>query len=286
MPMLESEILKNKRCVHRLIHEHTNQHTNRKVTKEGMIVEFNQVSHRYGKQLVLDHVSFSVKKGESICLIGPNGGGKSTVLKLILGLLSPSQGTIEVLGVSPKTARDRVSYVPQSIQFDPLFPVSAMDIVLMGRLHRLGFGHYSKSSHEAAEQALTDVGLDDERHCPFAELSGGQRQRVLIARALASHPELLLLDEPTANIDLSVEAAFLETLKSLRKKMTIMLVTHDLDVISEVGDSVLCVNRRVHRHSLPLNPETIKEIYSGSFRIEHDRRVRHEQGDHTSCNHQ
>ncbi len=250
-----------------------------------MIVQFNNVSHRYGKPLVLDHVSFSVEKGESLCLIGPNGGGKSTLLKLILGLLSPSEGKIEVLGEPPHTACEKIGYVPQAIHFDPLFPVSAMDIVLMGRLHRLGFGGYSKSCKEAAQQALADVDLEDAANCPFAELSGGQRQRVLIARALASHPELLLLDEPTANIDLSVEAAFLETLKSLRDKMTVLLVTHDLDVISEVGDSVLCVNRRVHRHSLPLDPKTIQEIYSGSFRLEHDRRVRHDQGDHSSCDH-
>lgn len=251
-----------------------------------MIVEFSHVSHQYGNPLVLEDVSFSVKKCESICLIGPNGGGKSTLLKLILGLLTPTRGEIKVLGTSPQAAREEVGYVPQSIHFDPLFPVSAMDIVLMGRLHQLGFGRYSRACREAAEEALDKVGLADAFHCPFAELSGGQRQRVLIARALASHPQLLLLDEPTANIDLSVEAAFLETLRNLRHKMTILLVTHDLDVISQVGDSVLCVNHRVHRHSLPLDPETIREIYSGSFRIEHDRRVRHEQGDHSSCNHE
>lgn len=249
------------------------------------IVQFEEVSHRYGKTRTLESVSFTVKQGESLCIIGPNGGGKSTMLKLLLGLIEPESGRIDVLGTTPEKARRRVGYVPQSIQFDTLFPVSALDIVLMGRLHELKFGRFGKKCRAAAEKALEQVGLEAVPNTPFAELSGGQRQRVLIARALACEPELLLLDEPTANIDLSVEAHFLETLKSLREVMTVLLVTHDLDVIAEVGDSALCVNRRVHRHSLPLAASTIQEIYSGSLRLEHDRKVRHRKGDHSECDH-
>ncbi len=249
------------------------------------IVRFENVSHRYGKTKTLDEVSFTVEKDESLCIIGPNGGGKSTMLKLILGLIEPKSGKIEVLGTTPENARSRIGYVPQSIQFDTLFPVSALDIVLMGRLHLLRFGRFSKKCHAIAEDSLARVGLESISKSPFAELSGGQRQRVLIARALACEPELMLLDEPTANIDLSVEAQFMDTLKSLRDIMTVLLVTHDLDVISEVGDSALCVNRRVHRHSIPLSPATVQEIYSGSLRLEHDRKVRHQTGDHTGCDH-
>ncbi|MDF1657472.1 MAG: ABC transporter ATP-binding protein [Verrucomicrobiales bacterium] len=239
----------------------------------------------YGKQLVLEDVNFSITKGESLCMIGPNGGGKSTLLKLMLGLLEPNEGSLSLFGKSVGEARRQVGYVPQAVRFDPLFPITAIDIVLMGRLDRHRFGFYSRQCRAAAMAALAEVGLQDAAQRPFSDLSGGQRQRVLIARALACEPELLLLDEPTANIDLSVEEQFIETLTQLKGKMTILMVTHDLDLISEIGDSVLCVNHRVHRHSLPLSGETIREIYSGVRRVEHDRRARHHQGDHSACAH-
>ena len=249
------------------------------------MVRFEGVSHRYTKPLVLEDVTFAIERGDSVCVIGPNGGGKSTLLKLMLGVLEPAEGTIHMLGRPPRDARKRIGYVPQSIHFDPLFPVSAFDIVLMGRLDRLRLGRFSRECRQAASRALERVDLAAVAHKPFAALSGGQKQRVLIARALAGDPELLLLDEPTANIDLSIEERFLDTLEALRESMTVVLVTHDLDVISRVGASVLCVNHRVHRHSLPLAAETIREIYSGAHRIEHDRRVRHASGDHSACDH-
>ena len=116
-------------------------------------------------------------------------------------------------------------------------------------------------------------------------LSGGERQRVSIGRALLSQPELLLMDEPTANIDLSAEEHFIEALASLRKDMSLVLVSHDLELVSELTDSALCVNQHVHRHSIPLSGETIREIYSSRRRIEHDRKTRHQQGDHSVCDH-
>lgn len=254
-------------------------------TTNKVVAECRDLSFRYGKPLVLEDVSFSIHDNESLCVIGPNGGGKSTLLKLMLGLLEPSSGSLQIFGKSAVQARRDIGYVPQAMRFDPMFPITAIDIVMMGRLDRLRFGRFPKECRDAAREALQEVGLGDLGHRPFSDLSGGQRQRVLIARALACHPKLLLLDEPTANIDLSVEANLLDTLEHLREKMTILLVTHDLDLVSRIGDSVLCVNRRVHRHSLPLSGETIKEIYSGSRRLEHDRRSRHIQGDHSACEH-
>jgi zinc transport system ATP-binding protein len=251
-----------------------------------IVVECRDLSFRYGKPVVLEDVSFTVPDGESLCVIGPNGGGKSTLMKLLLGLLEPNAGEIKILGKSPVKARSDIGYVPQAIRFDPLFPISALDIVLMGRLDRLGVGLFSGKCKREAEAALDEVGLVDIAHRSFSDLSGGQRQRVLIARALACDPKLLLLDEPTANIDLSVEEALLDSLEKLRERMTILLVTHDLDLVSRIGDSVLCVNHRVHRHSLPLSGETIREIYSGARRLEHDKRTRHIQGDHTACDHE
>lgn len=249
------------------------------------VVSFENVSFRYGRSPVLESVSFSLEQDESLCAVGPNGGGKSTLLKLILGLVEPQKGRISILGRNPAEARKLIGYVPQSIQFDTLFPISAIDIVLMGRLDRLSFGRFDKSCREVARGALATMGLSREEKTPFAELSGGQRQRVLIARALACEPKLLLLDEPTANIDLSVEEQFLETLAGLQESMTVLLVTHDLDVVSQIGESVLCVNRTLHRHTLPLSPQTVQEIYSGAYRLEHDRRAKHRMGDHSSCDH-
>lgn len=249
------------------------------------LIECRGLSFAYGRSRVLEDVSFAVHRGESLCVIGPNGGGKSTLAKLILGLLEPDAGTIRVLGRRPAEARTSIGYVPQAMRFDPQFPVCALDIVLMGRLNHLRVGRYAGSCREKALAALAGVGLSGYERRAFSDLSGGERQRILIARALACEPEILLLDEPTANIDLSVEAALIETLVALRHRMTILMITHDLDLVSSIGDSVLCVNHRVHRHSLPLSGETIREIYSGRRRLEHDRRTRHQQGDHSSCQH-
>ena len=249
------------------------------------VVSFDDVSFRYGKPWVLEGVNFSISEGESLSVIGPNGGGKSTLMKLILGLEETERGTIRVLGLPPVKARCRMGYVPQAMRFDPLFPISALEIVLMGRLDRLKVGTYGRQCREIAMASLAEVDMADLAKRPFSDLSGGERQRVMIARALACEPDLLLLDEPTANIDLSIEEQFLGTLEHLRDKMNILLVTHDLDLVSAMGNSVLCVNRRVHRHSLPLSGDTIREIYSGGRRIEHDRRARHQQGDHSACEH-
>ncbi|MEM7698603.1 MAG: ABC transporter ATP-binding protein [Verrucomicrobiota bacterium] len=242
-----------------------------------MLVECHDLTFRYQGPAVLESVSFSVPEQGSSCIIGPNGGGKSTLLKLMLGLLEPESGSITIGGLSPAKARKSIGYVPQHINFDPLFPVSAFDIVLMGRLDRTRLGHFRPSCREVARKALAELGLEDHARRPFASLSGGQRQRVLIARALATSPKLLLLDEPTANVDLSVEAQFLETLANLQESITVLLVTHDLDLVARIGDSVICVNRRVHRHELPLDGETIRSIYSGSNRAEHDRATRRTQ---------
>lgn len=238
------------------------------------VVRCEGLSFGYGAQPVLEEVSFSIQTGESLCIIGPNGGGKTTLLRLLLGLLEPEEGRLQIFDLPPVKARRRMGYVPQATRFDPLFPITAFNIVLMGRLDRLTVGRFSKKCRERAMEALEEVGLADKAHQAFADLSGGQRQRVLIARALATEPDLLLLDEPTANIDLSVEAQFLETLARLRDRVSILVVTHDLDLVPVIGETVLCVNRRVHRHALPLSGETIREIYSGSQRLNHDRRAR------------
>lgn len=251
------------------------------------IITFENVSKSFGIGPVLENVSFEIKEGESTCLIGPNGGGKTTLLRLMLGLTKPDSGKVRIFGSRPSRARRKMAYVPQHIRFDPLFPVNSLDIVLMGRLNHLRFGRYCHDCKSTAYECLADVGLADAAHRPFAELSGGQRQRVLIARALACKPEILLLDEPTANIDLSVEARLLETLEELRQRMSIIMVSHDLDLISHItNDYVLCVHQHVHQHVVTdLTGDFIREIYSSERRIEHERKTLHRQGDHSHCEH-
>jgi zinc transport system ATP-binding protein len=240
------------------------------------VITFENVSFSYGVAPVLEKVNFSIAERESVCVVGPNGGGKTTLVKLILGLLQPDAGKIHIFGQSPHLARERIGYMPQHLLYDPLFPVTVRDIVLMGRLKSGGwrgfFGWPNGEDREAALEALRQVGMEDFLRRPFSSLSGGQRQRVLIARALASRPDLLLLDEPTSNVDTLVESRLLDLLGELNKRMTIMMVTHDLGFVSEMVEKVVCVNRRVAVHPTnDVSGEIIHDIYGG-----HVRMVRHD----------
>tara|TARA_R110002096_G_scaffold215310_15_gene403181 strand:- start:135 stop:875 length:741 start_codon:yes stop_codon:yes gene_type:complete len=234
-------------------------------------LSFNNVNFRYAENYVLRDVSFGVEEGVCSCVIGPNGGGKTTLLKLALGILKPETGDIRIFDHRPHIGCKLIGYVPQHMQFDPKFPVTALEVVLMGRLDRLPWwGRFCDEDRDAAMASLAEVGLKDRCDSPFAQMSGGQKQRVLIARALATEPRLLLLDEPTANIDLSVEEQFLETLRSLPEKMTILMVSHDLGLVERLTEAVLCVNRNVHHHKVSdLDGHTLREIYSGELRKEH-----------------
>lgn len=237
-------------------------------------LEFKNISFSYapGKP-VLEKASFALNEGESICIVGPNGGGKSTLIRLALGLEQPATGKILVFGAKPKTMRHRVGYMPQHINFDPQFPITVIDIVLMGRLGAgIGIGPFRKSDRSAAMAALEKVDLTDVSSCRFSELSGGQRQRALIARALVGNPDLLLLDEPTTNVDQTIERQFRETLRKLSGEMSIVLVSHDLSFVSGWLEHVLCVNRDVHMHpTASIDGKTLQEIFGGDIvAVRHD----------------
>jgi zinc transport system ATP-binding protein len=232
----------------------------------------------YGGQTVLSGVDLRIDRGEFVCMLGPNGGGKTTLLRLMLGLLKPDRGSVRVLGGQPHETCSRTGYVAQQSQFDPSFPVSVLDVVLMGRLGRGGIGWHRRADVRTADAALDEVRIGGLRKRPFSELSGGQRQRVLIARALAAEPELLLLDEPTSNLDVGVEQEFQDLLAGLARRMTIVLVSHDIGFVTEQVGTVVCVQQTVAVHpTASLTGDVMRDLYGQDIRL-----VRH---DH-SCVHQ
>ena len=236
------------------------------------VISIRDLWFSYDGRTILEDVLLNIYHKDSVCIVGPNGGGKSTLVKLIIGLLSPERGEVKVFGKPAQVSRLKVGYVPQYVNYDPLFPISVRDVVRMGRLGSSLFGHYSREDNRIAIEALEEMGLADQSLRPFSALSGGQRQRVLIARALASGGDILILDEPTANIDPHAEEHLFETLSELNKRFTILLVTHDVGFASHFFKRVVCVNRRVVIHpTSALTGALISDMYGSDLHlIRHD----------------
>lgn len=223
------------------------------------IIQLEHVAFAYADVPVLTNVNLSIDPCEFIGIIGPNGGGKTTLLKLLMGFLKPTAGKLEIFGESSQASRYQIAYVPQTQRFDRDFPISVLEVVLSGRLSKLPwYGKFSTEDKEAAQQALEQVHMSDFQNRPIGTLSGGQAQRALIARALASNPKLLLLDEPTANVDQKAEADIYEILHSLQGKMTILMVTHDLGTAIEHVQRVLLVQNNV----ILLKPEEVCQHFA------------------------
>ena len=213
------------------------------------VVDIKNVTFSYTDDPVLLDVNLTVHKGDFIAMIGPNGGGKTTLLRLILGLLKPTAGTIRVNGKTVQKVSSCMGYVPQDVHINRNFPITAIDVVLMGKLDpKKRWATKSSSNYKEAMTALERLEMAIHAQKKIGDLSGGQRQRVFIARALVTQPKLLLLDEPTANIDTKGQTDFFKLLKNLNKKITILMVSHDLLVISRYVKSVACVNKRLHYH--------------------------------------
>ncbi len=245
----------------------------------GPVIQMQGLGFGYGRRQLLRNVELQIAEQDFVCLVGPNGSGKTTLLKLILGLLAPTVGTVSVFGQRPQAIRNRLGYVPQHPQLDPLFPISAGEVALMGRLGSCAaLGPLRRRDRDIATQALAMVGLSDLGQKHFASLSVGQQQRALIARALASEPQLLLLDEPTASLDAKVEAEFYELLQELNQNLTIVLVSHDLGFVSRYVKTVVCVKEEVIVHpTSEINGRIISELYGSDVRmVRHDHRCNKE----------
>jgi zinc transport system ATP-binding protein len=227
-------------------------------------IEINRLSFSYsGSTPALEDVSLRIGEHDFVSVVGPNGGGKTTLLKLLLGLLKPDTGTIRVFGQDPEHARPQIGYLAQRQRLDPQFPVTVLDVVLMGRIGKAAmWGPYRKADKEVAVRALHDVGMYNLRYRSFSSLSGGQSQRVLIARALASEPKLLLLDEPTAHLDPGVQDDFYRLLHQMNERLTLVMVSHDIGFVSKYVKTVVCVSHHVVVHSTnEITGAVISEIY-------------------------
>jgi len=233
------------------------------------VIEIEDVSFSYGDIPVLDQVSLKVPELEFLGIVGPNAGGKSTLLKIILGLLKPRAGKVQVLGATPRQARRNLGYVPQYPAFTRDFPVTVEQVVLMGRLGQGRIiGGYSRRDRDIARRVMIETEIGDLAQRRIEQLSGGQLQRTLVARALACEPKILLLDEPTANIDMRVENELFDLLKILNERMTILVVSHDIAFISGYVHRVACLNRTlICHHTEDIDGQVIQQLYDGDVRM-------------------
>ncbi|MGQ9576177.1 MAG: metal ABC transporter ATP-binding protein [Thermoguttaceae bacterium] len=247
------------------------------MTETSPVVQIRNVTFGYPPegvlQPVLEDVCLEIGPREFLGIIGPNGGGKTTLLRIILGLLEPQRGEVRVFGRPPAEVRTRIGYVPQHARVDPSVPASVLDVVLTGRLGRSPWGaRFGRRHVEIARTALEQTGMGPFAHRTIGTLSGGQRQRVLIARALAADAELLLLDEPTAGVDPHMERGLTDLLHRLNDRLPIVIVSHDVSFVSAHLKRVACLNRRLICHPAgEISSELIAQVYQQGMRAVHHR---------------
>ena len=235
------------------------------------VIRLEDVTFSYNGIPVVENVSLAITGEEFIGLIGPNAGGKTTLVKLILGLLKPDTGRIRVLDETPEQARTRIGYVPQHPLFNRTFPINVRDTVLMGSIQADNlFGSYNRQQRRTADEVMEIMNLHPVAEQSLVNLSGGQLQRVWIARALCGQPEILLLDEPTANIDIQAEEDIFRLLKQYNAHITILVVSHDIAFISSYVNRVACLNRTLICHDVEaIDGKTVEELYGGHVSMIH-----------------
>lgn len=232
---------------------------------QGLVVSFDG-------QTVLSVDNVQVSSGDFISVVGPNGGGKTTFLKAILGLVSPISGRIKVFGEDAYLGLTGIGYMPQFFEFDESFPITVFDLVLMGRISSKIFDFPSKSDKQFVLSILKRLEIENLKDKKYGLLSGGQKQRAMIARALVTKPKILLLDEPTSNVDVKSASSIMNILKELNKEITIIMVSHDIGVVSKYVESVFCINKELVIHpTSEFNGKAINELYSTDMiAVRHD----------------
>ncbi|WNC14985.1 metal ABC transporter ATP-binding protein [Brevibacillus brevis] len=249
-----------------------------RMTQGEAVVKLTDVSFQYEEKVVLDHVAFSLERGDFVGIVGPNGSGKSTLMKLILGLLTPTRGTVELFGQPLGKFREwsRIGYVAQQVAHGAGgFPATVREVVASGLVAKVGlFRRLNARHHEKVRDAVERVGLIEKLDKRIGSLSGGQLQRVFIARALVAEPELLILDEPTVGVDQESIEQFYSLLRSLKEEngLTMMIVSHDVGVMTQWVNKVACVQKNIHfhgtAHEFAHNHEQIlQQMYGDSVKL-------------------
>jgi zinc transport system ATP-binding protein len=245
------------------------------MTGQSICIEVKDVSFSYNGNPILQDISFDVDEGEYLGIIGPNGGGKTTLFKVILGLLKPQTGEVRIFGEPLESFKRRhlIGYVPQKSLSDYYFPATVEEVVRSGRTARLGlFKRFSKDDALAIERVMEVTDVAGLKGRLIGQLSGGERQRVFIARALASGPKILILDEPDVGVDVTAQEKFYSFLEELNSGsgITILLISHDIDVVAHQAKTILCLNRRLVCHGPPrdfITEEYMQKLYGKKVRF-------------------
>lgn len=227
------------------------------------LIEITDVTASYGKTMALRDVSLTIYQGDFLGIIGPNGGGKTTLLKLILGLLPPVSGSIRFYQQGQEVSKLKIGYLPQISQIDKKFPISVWEVVASGLAEQKPlFRPYTKEQEKRIDDILTQMGVREFSTRPIGELSGGQLQRVLLGRAIVSCPQVLILDEPNSYVDKLFESHFYELLGEINKKSAVVLVSHDIGTIVSMVKNIACVNETLHYHpGTDMTDEWLTEVY-------------------------
>ncbi|MEW6608959.1 MAG: metal ABC transporter ATP-binding protein [bacterium] len=237
---------------------------------EKTIIELSNITVKYGEKVALSNIDLSIFKGEFVGIIGPNGSGKTTLLKLILGLLKPSSGKINIWGKQGRLRgriRNKIGYIPQNPEIDRYFPIKVSDVVMMGRFARIGFfKNPGKEDKKIVLESLEKVGMKDYVNTPFGHLSSGQQQRIAVARVLAQQPEMLLLDEPTANIDIGTQNVIINLINEIHQtqQITTFYVAHEINLLSKSLNRIICLNQSIYKIGTPkeiLNEQVLGDLY-------------------------